>query len=88
MMRIAIALTTLALLSLPVPAEAREFRCMGRRATIVGTKGADRLVGSRGRDVIVGRGGNDTIVGRGSKDRICAGKGKDSRINQADRGPA
>lgn len=47
--------------------------CFGKRATIVGTPGDDRLVGTGGRDVIVGRGGDDVILGRGGRDRICGG---------------
>ncbi len=52
-------------------------RCAGRRATIVGTSGADRLVGTPGADVIVARGGDDVVVGRGGADIICAGGGHD-----------
>lgn len=52
-------------------------RCRGRRATVVGTAGRDRLRGTRGRDVIVALGGNDRIRSFGGKDLICAGKGRD-----------
>jgi uncharacterized delta-60 repeat protein len=52
-------------------------RCLGRRATIVGTRRRDVLVGTPHRDVIVGLGGNDTIHGRGGNDLICGGPGKD-----------
>ena len=38
-------------------------RCFGKRATVCGTKGRDRLTGTAGRDVIVGLQGNDTIKG-------------------------
>jgi len=51
--------------------------CFGKRATIVGTNGKDRLVGTQGSDVILGLGGNDRIFGRGGKDLICAGSGND-----------
>lgn len=52
-------------------------RCAGRRATIVGTRGRDRIRGTRRRDVIVAGGGNDVIrAGRGN-DLVCAGAGKD-----------
>ena len=57
-------------------AEARP-KCHGRRATIVGTKGRDRIRGTRRADVIVAKGGRDRIDGRGGKDVICAGNGDD-----------
>lgn len=52
-------------------------RCRGRKATIVGTGGADRLRGTRGSDVIVAFGGNDRIRALSGKDLICAGGGRD-----------
>ena len=52
-------------------------RCGGKPATIVGTKGNDRLRGTPGNDVIVALGGNDRVNGRGGNDVICGGKGKD-----------
>jgi uncharacterized delta-60 repeat protein len=52
-------------------------RCLGRKATIIGTSGRDRLKGTRKADVIVGLGGKDTIKGGGGKDRICSGGGND-----------
>jgi hypothetical protein len=55
-------------------------RCLGRRATIIGTRGQDVLVGTRRRDVIVGLGGSDKIRGRGGNDLICGGGGKDSVV--------
>lgn len=57
---------------------ARATMCGGRRATIVGTPGADRLTGTRGRDVIVGLGGRDRIAGRGGPDVVCGGPGRDT----------
>jgi len=54
--------------------------CLGKKATIVGTPGNDRIAGTKDHDVIVGGGGNDTIVGKGGHDRICGGPG-DDRIN-------
>jgi Ca2+-binding RTX toxin-like protein len=48
-------------------------RCHGRRATLTGTSGPDRLVGSSGPDVIVGGRGRDRIDGGGGDDVICAG---------------
>ena len=52
-------------------------RCAGRRATIVGTSGADRLTGTSGPDVIAGLGGNDHIRAGGGHDVICGGRGND-----------
>lgn len=52
--------------------------CNGRRATIVGTAGADVLVGTTGNDVIVGLGGNDDITGLTGDDIICGGPGDDT----------
>lgn len=51
--------------------------CHGKRATIVGTDGPDRLVGTPRRDVIVALRGDDLIrAGRGD-DLVCAGRGAD-----------
>jgi Ca2+-binding RTX toxin-like protein len=52
-------------------------RCHGRRATIVGTEGADLLRGTPSRDVIWGGGGDDTILGSLGNDLICGGPGSD-----------
>jgi len=62
---------------LPPP---RAASCRGVRATVVGTRGPDRLVGTPGPDVIVGFGGNDVIFGFAGRDLICAGRGND-RVN-------
>ncbi|MGH2682930.1 MAG: peptidoglycan DD-metalloendopeptidase family protein [Actinomycetota bacterium] len=51
--------------------------CLGREATLVGTRGDDVLVGTSGNDVIVARAGDDRVEGRGGNDRICAGRGHD-----------
>lgn len=64
-------------LAATTPAQAAPAKCMGKKATIVGTNKADRIVGTPRRDVIVARGGNDKIFGRGGNDLICAGGGKD-----------
>ncbi|MGH2397221.1 MAG: calcium-binding protein [bacterium] len=55
-------------------------RCFGKRATICGTKGRDRLTGTARRDVIVGLQGNDTIKGLDGNDLICGGSGKDMLV--------
>ena len=54
--------------------------CLGKKATIVGTAGADRLHGTAKADVIVGRGGDDHIGARGANDRVCGGEGNDSLV--------
>jgi uncharacterized repeat protein (TIGR01451 family) len=61
-------------------ASACPARCFGRRATICGTKGRDRLTGTAERDVIVGLQGNDTIKGLDGNDLICGGSGKDTLV--------
>jgi hypothetical protein len=53
------------------------IKCKGKVATLVGTKGSDRLVGTRGKDVVAALGGNDRVNGRGGKDLVCGAKGKD-----------
>jgi Ca2+-binding RTX toxin-like protein len=75
------AVTVLALggsLATVTVAEAGRPRCLGRRATHVGTNGADRIRGTGGADVIVAKGGSDLVVGRGGNDRICSGGGSDA----------
>ena len=61
-------------------ASACPARCFGKRATICGTKGRDRLTGTAGRDVMVGLQGNDTIKGLGGNDLICGGSGRDMLV--------
>jgi hypothetical protein len=51
--------------------------CRGRRPTIRGTSGPDKIDGTARRDVIVGLGGGDQIRGKGGNDVICAGRGTD-----------
>jgi uncharacterized delta-60 repeat protein len=51
--------------------------CAGKKATIVGTRTADRLVGTGRPDVIVGLGGDDAITGLDKGDIVCGGGGKD-----------
>lgn len=52
-------------------------RCLGKKATIVGTAGRDELVGTKHRDVIVALAGADKVRAMGGPDLICGGKGRD-----------
>ena len=52
-------------------------RCLGQRATIVGTNGTERLEGTNRDDVISARGGSDYVLGKGGDDLICGGPGDD-----------
>jgi uncharacterized delta-60 repeat protein len=52
-------------------------RCLGKRATIVGTRGRDRLTGTPRKDVIAALGGADEVRGLSGPDLICGGKGRD-----------
>ena len=74
---LALAVLTLAAQS-PTPADAATPRCKGKKATIVGTAGADRIRGTKRADVIVGLGGNDRISGGRRRDIICGGPGNDT----------
>lgn len=65
------------IISFATPVSAGMPRCKGKRATIVGTRGPDRIRGTGGGDVIVARGGNDHVSGRGGNDLICGGRGSD-----------
>lgn len=62
------------------PAEAAKPRCMGKKATKVGTAASETIRGTKRADVIVARGGNDTIIGKRGNDRICAGPGDDFMV--------
>jgi Ca2+-binding RTX toxin-like protein len=66
-------------LLLQVPAEAAA-RCLGGRATKVGTNGNNRLEGGPGRDVIVGKGGNDLLIGFSGNDLLCGNGGDDTLV--------
>jgi uncharacterized delta-60 repeat protein len=59
---------------------AKNAKCAGKKATIIGSNGKDKLKGTKKRDVIAGLGGKDTIKGKGGNDLICGGKGKDKRL--------
>ena len=74
-------LLAIAMVAVLVPANAALAappECFGRRPTLVGTEGADRLVGTAGDDVIHGLGGSDVIQAGGGRDLICAGAGRDA----------
>jgi uncharacterized delta-60 repeat protein len=51
--------------------------CAGKRATTIGTRGADILTGTSQKDVIMGLGGRDLIRTDGGSDIVCAGPGND-----------
>lgn len=76
--------TTTVEVTVPSPAAAppemqapRPPRCLGRAATIIGSRGRDTIRGTGRADVIFARGGNDRIFARGGSDRVCAGAGHD-----------
>jgi hypothetical protein len=52
--------------------------CKGKKATIVGTNGGEKLKGTARRDVIAALKGKDTISGLAGNDLICGGAGKDT----------
>jgi Ca2+-binding RTX toxin-like protein len=51
--------------------------CAGERATVIGTREAERLRGTHGDDVIVTGGGGDRVLGLRGDDLICGGGGAD-----------
>ena len=60
-------------------------RCLGHKATIVGTAKRDEIVGTPHRDVIAALGGADKVRALGGPDLICGGKGKDELFGGAGR---
>lgn len=82
-----VVLATFAVVTLPQIASAVTPRCLGTRATIVGTARADLIRGTARADVIAGLGGGDVIKGLGGGDSICGGNGSDKLIG-GDRGDA
>lgn len=60
-------------------------RCLGKKATIVGTAGRDRLTGTPRKDVIAALAGADEVRGLSGPDLICGGKGKDRLFGGAGR---
>jgi Ca2+-binding RTX toxin-like protein len=86
MMRRAILFVVLAMcaaFTLSPVASAAAPKCLGKKATIVGTAKADHIRGTAHVDVIVGLGGNDTIEGLAGNDTICGGSGNDRLIGGA-----
>jgi uncharacterized delta-60 repeat protein len=55
-------------------------RCLGKRATIVGTANQDEIVGTPRRDVIAALAGKDKVRALGGADLICGGKGRDTLL--------
>jgi uncharacterized delta-60 repeat protein len=55
-------------------------RCLGKRATIVGTASQDEILGTPRRDVIAALGGRDKVRALGGADLICGGKGRDTLL--------
>ena len=84
---LSVVLATCAVFTLPEIATAAVPRCLGAKATIVGTARSDLIKGTARADVIVGLGGRDIIKGLGGGDRICGGNGSD-RLIGGDRGDA
>ena len=82
-----VVLATFAVVAMPQIASAVTPRCLGTRATIVGTARADLIRGTARADVIAGLGGGDVITGLGGGDSICGGNGSDKLIG-GDRGDA
>lgn len=74
------------------PPPGSNFKCKGKKATLIGTAGKDKIKGTAKRDVIVafggndtvkGLGGNDVLCGKGGRDRLIGGKGKDLLVGGA-----
>jgi Ca2+-binding RTX toxin-like protein len=80
-----LVLATCAVFTLPQIASAVTPRCLGKKATIIGTAGADLIKGTARVDVISGLEGGDVLRGLGGGDRICGGNGSDKLIG-GDRG--
>lgn len=58
-------------------AEAAQPRCLGKRATVVGSPGSDFVRATDEPDVIVTGDGDDVIEGVEYGDRVCSGRGAD-----------
>ncbi|MDQ4145933.1 MAG: hypothetical protein M3198_19735 [Actinomycetota bacterium] len=72
-----IASVLIALLQVGPTASAAPARCLGKRATIVGSAASERIEGTNGDDVIAAREGSDYVLGKGGHDLICGGTGDD-----------
>jgi Ca2+-binding RTX toxin-like protein len=67
------------LLLAPLASQAAAMRCGGKKVTIKGTAGDDKIVGKGASDVIFGGGGDDVISGgHNGNDTICGGPGDDT----------
>ena len=78
-----VVLATCAAFTLSPMASAAAPKCLGKKATIVGTAKSDHIKGTARPDVIVGLGGGDTIEGLGGNDTICGGNGNDRLVGGA-----
>lgn len=57
-----------------------KVKCLGERATIVGSAAAEKIDGTNGRDVIVGGAGSDRLRGLAGDDLLCGGAGRDTLL--------
>jgi uncharacterized delta-60 repeat protein len=62
------------------PGGSANTKCAGRKATVIGTNGKDKLKGTKKRDVISAGKGKDKVKGLKGNDLICGGKGKDKLL--------
>jgi uncharacterized delta-60 repeat protein len=62
------------------PGGSAKGKCAGKKATVVGTNGKDKLKGTKKKDVISAGRGKDTVKGLAGNDFICGGKGKDKLV--------
>jgi Ca2+-binding RTX toxin-like protein len=77
---VAAAVSAVALV--PAAVSAGTPTCFGKKPTIKGNGGDDRLKGTSEADVIVGLQGDDHILGGGGRDVICGGPGDDVASGQ------
>jgi uncharacterized delta-60 repeat protein len=55
-------------------------KCLGKRATIVGTARQDEITGTPRRDVIAALAGKDKVRALGGADLVCGGRGRDTLL--------
>jgi uncharacterized delta-60 repeat protein len=55
-------------------------KCLGKRATIVGTAKQDEITGTPRRDVIAALAGKDKVRALGGADLVCGGRGRDTLL--------